>query len=163
MTQYDRASALLYAHRWAYARNPRYFDYSTLGGDCTNFASQCLYTGLPVMNYTKTFGWYYQNSNQKSPSWTGVDYFYRYLTRAGNAPGPVAQEVPISQLEPGDFIQLQFQGMGRFSHTLIVVDTQYAGSDSILIATHTYDADQRPLSTYTYQTHRGLHILGAHP
>ena len=38
---YDRARAVRYAHRWAYGRNPRFYDYEELGGDCTNFASQC--------------------------------------------------------------------------------------------------------------------------
>ena len=48
---YDRAAAVAYAHAWAYRRNPAYFDYSGIGGDCTNFASQCLYAGAPVMNF----------------------------------------------------------------------------------------------------------------
>ena len=37
---YDRRAAVLYAHRWAYGRNPAFYDYEGLGGDCTNFASQ---------------------------------------------------------------------------------------------------------------------------
>ena len=43
--QYDRAAAVTYAHTWAYRRNPDYFDFSGIGGDCTNFASQCIYAG----------------------------------------------------------------------------------------------------------------------
>ena len=39
---YDRAAAVLYAHQWAYGRNPAFYDYENLGGDCTNFASQYL-------------------------------------------------------------------------------------------------------------------------
>ena len=42
---YDRRAAVLYAHRWAYGRNPAFYDYEHLGGDCTNFASQCIYAG----------------------------------------------------------------------------------------------------------------------
>ena len=42
LRDYDRAAAVLYAHRWAYGRNPAFYDYEELGGDCTNFASQCL-------------------------------------------------------------------------------------------------------------------------
>ncbi len=49
---------MLYAHRWAYGRNPAFYDYEHLGGDCTNFASQCIYAGSGVMNFTPTFGWY---------------------------------------------------------------------------------------------------------
>ena len=34
---YDRSAAVLYAHQWAYGRNPAFYDYENLGGDCTNF------------------------------------------------------------------------------------------------------------------------------
>ena len=78
---YDRAAAVRYAHIWAYGRNPRYYDYEGIGGDCTNFASQCIYAGAGVMNYTPTFGWYYINANDKAPAWTGVEYLYNLLTR----------------------------------------------------------------------------------
>ena len=40
---YDRQAAVDYAHRWAYHRNPDFYNFDELGGDCTNFASQCLY------------------------------------------------------------------------------------------------------------------------
>ena len=50
---YDRGAAVHYAHRWAYDRNPAYYDFSELGGDCTNFASQCLYAGSGVMDHQR--------------------------------------------------------------------------------------------------------------
>ena len=56
---YDRRAAVEYAHRWAYGRNPEFYDYEEIGGDCTNFASQCLYAGSRIMNFTPTYGWYY--------------------------------------------------------------------------------------------------------
>ena len=56
---YDRQSAVMYALRWALSRNPEYYSYSGIGGDCTNFVSQCVYAGSGVMNYTPDFGWYY--------------------------------------------------------------------------------------------------------
>lgn len=34
---YDRNAVVLYAHQWAYGRNPAFYDYEHLGGDCTNF------------------------------------------------------------------------------------------------------------------------------
>ena len=67
---YDRSAAVLYAHQWAYGRNPAFYDYENVGGDCTNFASQCVFAGSGVMNFTPDFGWYYIDANQKSPSWT---------------------------------------------------------------------------------------------
>lgn len=47
---YDRLEAVIYAHRWAYGRNPAFYDYEEIGGDCTNYASQCIYVGTGVMN-----------------------------------------------------------------------------------------------------------------
>ena len=90
---YDTDAAVRYAHRWAFGRNPRYYDYEALGGDCTNFASQCLYAGSHIMDFTPTFGWYYIDANRKAPAWTGVPYLYNYLTRPRAAPGPAAREV----------------------------------------------------------------------
>ena len=87
---YDRAAAVRYARRWAYGRNPAFYDYEHIGGDCTNFASQCVYAGSGVMNYEKDFGWYYIDANNKAPAWTGVEYFYRFMTREAQNPGPVA-------------------------------------------------------------------------
>ena len=51
---YDRNAVVLYAHQWAYGRNPAFYDYEHLGGDCTNFASQCVFAGSGVMNFTPT-------------------------------------------------------------------------------------------------------------
>ena len=56
---YNRKAAVAYAHHWACSRNPRFYDYENIGGDCTNFASQCLYAGTDIMNFTPVFGWYY--------------------------------------------------------------------------------------------------------
>ena len=55
---YDRQAAASYAKEWAFGRNPKYYNFNNLGGDCTNFASQCIYAGAGVMNFTPTFGWY---------------------------------------------------------------------------------------------------------
>lgn len=157
---YHRRTAVAYAHRWAFQRNPKYYDYEEIGGDCTNFASQCLYAGAGVMDFTPDFGWYYLNANDKAPAWTGVEYFYRYLTRQEPTPGPSAELVRLSQLFPGDFVQLSARG-DIFTHTAIVVQILAQPSlRGILVASHSYDADYRPLSSYAFQKARFLHING---
>ena len=157
---YDRTAAVTYAHRWAYSRNPRFYDYEALGGDCTNFASQCLYAGGGVMNFTPELGWYYIDANQKAPAWTGVEYLYRFLTRDLHSVGPAAVDAAITEMMPGDIVQLSFDG-ARFAHTPLVVSADHPSNPSqILIAAHSYDSDNRPLSTYPYQKIRFLHITG---
>ena len=52
-----------------YSAAPAFYDYERIGGDCTNFASQCVYAGSGVMNYTRDLGWYYIDANNKAPAW----------------------------------------------------------------------------------------------
>ncbi len=160
---YDREAAVAYAHEWAYARNPAYYNYDKLGGDCTNFASQCIFQGARVMNYQPTFGWYYRNANDKTPSWTGVEYLYDFLVRSKGGSGPYAEECAAEDILPGDIVQLSFDGV-RYAHTPFVVAT---GSPSkpynILVAAHTYDCENKALVAYTYKKVRFLHITGVRP
>lgn len=160
---YDREAAVRYAHRWAYGRNPRYYDYEEIGGDCTNFASQCLYAGTGVMNFTPTFGWYYIDANRKAPAWTGVPYFYNFITRAEESPGPFGVSANLEMLLPGDFIQLRLSNTD-FGHTPIVVEVGSPPTlDNILVAAHSDDSDFRPVSTYQYREIRFIHIIAAYP
>ena len=157
---YDRRAAVAYAHRWAYGRNPRYYNFEALGGDCTNFASQCLYAGSGVMNYTPTFGWYYNSPSSRAPAWTGVPFFFNFLTRTGGGPGPVGKESPLEKLQPGDFVQLCLSGED-YSHNPVVVSVSAPPTpDGILLAAHSQDTDYRPLNTYPFKRVRGIHILG---
>ena len=78
--EYNRSNALQYARRWALDRNPLFFSFNGIGGDCTNFVSQCIFAGGCVMNYTPTYGWYYISSNDRTPSWSGVTFFYDFIT-----------------------------------------------------------------------------------
>lgn len=155
---YDREKAVEYAHRWAFSRNPDFYDFSYIGGDCTNFASQVLYAGYGEMNYKPVLGWYYNNINDRTPSWTGVNELYNFLIN-NRASGPKAVEVEISDILPGDLIQLDFDGDNSFDHTPIIVDIGEKTPETILLAAHTNDSDFRPLSTYNYENIRFLHII----
>ena len=151
---YDRQAAVAYAREWALKRNPAYYDFSALGGDCTNYTSQCVYAGSGIMNYTPVMGWYYNSLNDRAPSWTGVEYFYNFMT-GNQGLGPFAEETELSQVLPGDLIQLG-NGDG-FYHTPIV--TGFAGA-RVLVSAHTFDALDRPLDTYYFERIRCIHILG---
>ncbi len=56
---------------------------------------------------------------------------------------------------PGDVIQLGDRG-GDFYHSLLVTGT----TPEILVAAHTFDALDRPLSSYVFRAARFLHIAG---
>ena len=157
---YDRDAAVAYARQWALSRNPRYYDYDKLGGDCTNFVSQCILAGGGEMNYKPTFGWYYNSANNHSPSWTGVVYLYNFLTRKTGG-GPVGREVDMAHVQPGDISQ--FAGnSSRYSHTQIITSVGDVPTlENILVCTHTYDSLDRALSSYEYLKIRFIHIEDA--
>ncbi len=151
---YNRFASVAYARTWATSRNPAYYNFEEIGGDCTNFASQCIYAGARVMNYTPTFGWYYRSSYDRSPSWSGVEYLYNFLIN-NRSVGPFAHEVSAAEAQPGDIVQLGTAD-GHFYHSPVIT----AVSPEILVAAHTFDALDRPLSTYVYDRVRFLHIDG---
>ncbi len=153
---YDRKKAVDYAHEHVFQPNPAFYDFSQLGGDCTNFASQCLYAGGGVMNFTPVFGWYYISLQNRAPAWTGVQFLYNFLM-SNEGPGPYAEEVKIGDLLPGDLVQLSFNGE-YFQHTPVVVR---AGNrpDRLLLTARSVNSDNRPLSTYPYQLVRYIHII----
>ena len=156
--EYNRAAAVAYANEWAYRRNPEYFDFSDLGGNCTNFASQCLYAGSGVMNYTPIYGWYYISLNNRAPAWAGVDELYRFLTTNRGA-GPRGRVTGLDAIRGGDIIQLKFDEGTRFDHSPVVVDAGDNTPSGILVAANSYDANCRPLSTYNYVDMRPIHIV----
>jgi len=151
---YNRTAAVAYAKRWAYGRNPVYYDFEGIGGDCTNFASQCVFAGAGVMNYRPVFGWYYRSLAARSPSWTGVEFFFNFLT-TNQISGPYGVPSDGANILPGDIAQLG--GIdGKFYHNLVVVST----AGGIRVAAHTLDAWDVPLESYRYFQKRFIHLEG---
>jgi hypothetical protein len=153
---YDRAGAVKYAEAWALKRNPSFPNFDGMGGDCTNFASQCVYAGCKVMNFTKTYGWYCKSYSERSPSWSGVEFFYNFFTGNKSA-GPYAEQVDLSGIEAGDLVQLGTQD-GHFYHTPVVISVE---GGEVFVAAHTFDTLRRPLSSYSYSLLRCIHVIGA--
>lgn len=152
---YNRIGVLEYAKKWALKRNPAYLDFENMGGDCTNFASQCVFSGSRVMNYAPVMGWFYISSGNRSAAWSGVQFLYNFLINNKDA-GPYAVETDLAHVQAGDIAQLGDE-KGHFYHSPVVVGIT---PQDLLIAAHTYDAYLRPLSTYEYQRVRFLHIQG---
>lgn len=156
---YDRAHAVGYARRWALGRNPLFFNFSGRGGDCTNFVSQCVLAGGCVMDFTPTFGWYYLSPEDRAPAWTGVQAFYDYMTGSGDFPpsithvGPFGEQIELYEAREGDVIQLS-DAAGDHYHSLLIVG--FRGAEP-LVAAHSDDHLDRPLSEYSYS---GMRVIG---
>jgi len=153
---YNREEAVEYTHQWALSRNPAYFNFDGMGGDCTNFASQCLYAGCGVMNYHGDKGWYFKSSNDRAAAWSGVEYLYKFLTTNIDE-GPYGAELSIDCAQPGDIIQLSYNGV-IFGHSIFVV----AIEPEILVAAHSsQNFNNRQFTTYKYINARLIHIRGS--
>ena len=160
---YRRDRAVSYARAWALGRNPLFSDFTEQGGNCTNFVSQCILAGSCVMNYTADFGWYYISLQDRAPAWSGVQYFYDFMTgapafeRRNGGIGPFAVETSPEGVEVGDVVQIAATGTD-WSHTMIV--SGFAEDGEILVCAQSVDSVDRPLSTYEYESIRYLHVLG---
>lgn len=139
--KYNRELAVEYARKWALNKNPKYFHFEGIGGDCTNFVSQCLLAGGGKMNYYKYYGWFYINKDNRSPSWSSVKYLQRFLL-TNTSTGPIAKIMPIEKLQIGDIIQIR-QNPNEFNHSVIVSKIT---PNEIYVCAHSYDALDKPLS-----------------
>lgn len=100
--------------------NPAYNNFNGVGGDCTNFASQCLYAGgLPM-----TDEWYYKSASNYSSTWTFSRYHFQYMSGIGKAVwNPSASDIYM-----GSPVYYRSAGGQNISHTTICVGTNSAGT-----------------------------------
>ncbi|MBQ9099203.1 MAG: amidase domain-containing protein [Clostridia bacterium] len=160
--EYERERAVEYARRWARGRNPLFYNFTGVGGDCTNFVSQCVLAGSCVMNFTPDFGWYYRTPDDRAPAFTGVEFFWDFMTGApdfatrNGGIGPFGRAAEMGEVEPGDVVQLADR-TGDFYHTLLVSEIR---NGEILVTAHSNDVYNRPLSSYDAPGMRFLHLEG---
>lgn len=162
---YERSRAVEYALKYSHTRNIEFFDFTDFGGNCTSFVSQCLYFANKVMNPSQFLGWYYYNLLDRSPSWTGVEFFFDFLTKNSTL-GPFARTCTAKELELGDIVQLKFYGYNEFTHTLLVTkltdQTNLRTEKNIYVTANTYDVKNKNLTSYHYKECRFLKILGVY-
>lgn len=62
--------------------NSAYRNYNSVGGDCANYVSQCIYAGgMPMVEGTAygADGWFYYSSGNRSATWTGAYYLQTWM------------------------------------------------------------------------------------
>lgn len=151
--RYNRIHAVEYAKTYALSPNLdfRYFSiYETLGGDCTNFVSQCLLAGGAPMTYEGKHAWWYNKSgtyntsdDKWSVSWAVAHSLYWTLkvNNETDSNGVKGQEVSsVSSLELGDLIFYENQ-RGIIFHSAIVTGFSPAVT---LVSQHSYEARDIP-------------------
>lgn len=158
INKYNRNAVVFYAQKYALSRNTQYFDYTNQGGNCTNYISQCIYAGAPQMN-TSNNGWYYFSPSRTSASWANVEPFFNFAT-SNQGEGFFASLGSLETCEVGDIIQLKFKNKAVFSHALVITKINARTRNGILVCANTNDNLNKPLSYYTYEKMRVIHILG---
>jgi hypothetical protein len=156
---YNRENAVAYANKycglaWGCGNNrkynPTYKNYTGLGGDCTNFASQVL-GDVEAGSLPMTYTWRYVpygHAAGATPAWAQASSLLSFLLSSGRAQrlarGTYADLITISEAHPagaigalnrGDLIA--YEETGKIAHFAVVV-----GADSglyLLVNSHTAD------------------------
>jgi hypothetical protein len=162
---YNRVEAVRYADLWWNNSNPGFRRFSD---DCTNYVSQCLYTGgIPVV-YTgeQGSGWWYRGKGMDGDTWSyswTVAHSFRWMLESGVII-PAERMADAAALTIGDVICYDFEGDGRWDHSTIVTAKDTNGMP--LVNAHTEDCrraawDYRDSSAYTNNIeYRFFHLLG---
>lgn len=144
---YNRIAAVNYAYKYALKPNKEFVYFSlreNIGGDCTNFTSQCLLSGGASMTYSPQ-SWYYKKlltppKYECSISWSVAHSLY-WLLRVNDEKGyqgPKGKQITNKNLlELGDIIFLR-DSKGLVFHSAII--TSFTSNREPLIAQHTFDA-----------------------
>lgn len=146
---YNGDSASSYALNHALDYNTDYADFNGLGGDCTNFISQCLKSG-GIKQHTGTAYagncWLYKSSTNRSSTWTGANEFRQYVTGSSskiNMPSSSWGSVSF-----GDIIQLMSGGQAYHSMIISGIVSGSSGRSDLLICCHSTDRRHVSLNTY---------------
>lgn len=145
LATYNSGLAIDYATRYYSNYNSNYSNWSSYGGDCANFVSQCLYAGGKSMKGTpgsssssaNFSNWFSSgsaaNTSYVSSTWRGADAFRNYW-QVNATSYKKFTSVSTSSWNygyTGDAISL-LNSNGRAYHTMIIVG--YANPDFILAA-----------------------------
>lgn len=140
---YHRQKARRYADQWWDSSNPEFMAFDV---DCTNYVSQCLYAGGAPMHYTgkREQGWWYKGKVQGREQWSfswSVSHSLKIHLETSKS-GLRAREVKDpSHLDIGDVIIYDWDGDGRFQHSVIV--TAKDAADMPLVNAHTTNSYHR--------------------
>lgn len=134
---YDRLKAVKYAERWWNDFNPAYPKFTD---DCSSFISQCLHAGgIPMWGSpNRNKGWWMSGKGW-SFSWTVANALQQLL--AGGKGIRTKQVRTAEQLNLGDIICIDFEGDGRFNHSLMVTAKDEYGMP--LVNAHTTNSRHR--------------------
>lgn len=166
---YNREAAVAYADQHYHQRNPEWYNFSDEGGNCQNYASQCMLAGGMEMDYSGEWQWkcYVSDPNYepeineedekegRSRSWVHVTSFYDYALENEGKGLACDVNANLYYAQPGDIILV---GNGSLSHTVIVSKVV---DGHILVDSNSIDMKDYPVEAYTYTNITLIKILGS--
>lgn len=167
---YTRNGSVAYAHQYATSPNPAYYYFPSPYGDCTNFVNQAIHHGSNAEEVgSNTYGWYYNNNQDYSASWTDVQFLYDFITQYYVwGKGPEGCNIDKFYALKGDLVQFEWfededhNGIDdntAWDHTVIIVNKWfYAEEPFFEVAGHSDDVDNYPLENFTYASRRFVRI-----
>lgn len=117
---YNPSAAVDYSNKYALNYNSSYSNYNSIGGDCANFVSQCLYAG----GLNMTDGWYWKSYDDRSASWSYCPSQVEYLSK--NC-GTLVEDPANSKVLKGNPVYYYSAVKNRYSHAAICVGTNSDG------------------------------------
>lgn len=157
-SQLNRDKMKLYQEKNYDKRPKRWGNFNDMGGDCTNYASQVIFSGGASMIKNQNNNWYYYGYNNRSPSWTGVNELSSFLHRKGGIGVHGEDYLKASELLVGDIIQLDLENLGKNTHTAVIYNPKgYLGSIPT-ISSHSFDRLNEPIFVFNYYTITPIHL-----
>jgi len=167
---YDRDSAKEYALQYALERNPEWFAYDSLGGNCQNFGSQVLRAGGIPMDISGGATWKHYSTGVnlnntaegRTPSWTGVPFFYFYAKNNSGYGLVATVDANVYTAEAGDIMQVG-NPEGEFTHTIVSlgpITDEEGNVIDIVTVSNTMDRKNYPLSAYNCPFVRLIKVHG---
>jgi hypothetical protein len=160
--RFNREKAVEYANKYAGAAwgagnnhlyNKKYKDYTYLGGDCTNFASQVIGDKEEGGGLSMGRGWHYYSGQGGSVAWVQTDALKNFLLYSGygrlvgrgyyqNVVKPTGKypQGAVGELQPGDLIGYEMNG--DVDHFSVIVGKDDNGYP--LVNSHTGDRYRVP-------------------
>lgn len=160
-SSYNYSNAVAYAKQYYSSYNSAYPDWTSYGGDCANFISQCLYAGGKSMKGTpgtstaaqNWSNWFSKgtscNTSNVSSTWRGANAFKSYWqsNASGYSTFSTVGSSSYSYGFIGDAVSL-LNSNGSAYHTLIIVGYDAANKDFV-VAAHTSNTKTAHLSDYS--------------
>lgn len=152
---FSRFAMRNYQNNWALSRNPNWGDFSNLGGDCQNYASQVIFAGGAPMDQVGSYQWYYFGPGNRVPAWTGVRSMQTYiLNNSGVGPHGVLHS-SADTLLCGDMVHIDWDYDGLYDHAVVI----YNAGANPTISSHTQDLLNYELSNLG-GSKRYIHLTG---